>query len=131
MNQHIKKCKKRSKNQKKFIVEGLISSSTDLSDTKYEPEFNIKLTGDVDGWYNKLSFKASPDGTWTEELHNKEVLTMENFDGEIIINLDYMSKKQTIYLDIALLGDIVTAAQTYNFIKKNKVFNKSKIKLKK
>lgn len=120
-----------SKKNKRYTKKAKILESVSMNGGDYVETFNATLTGDKGGWYKKLTMNASENGTWSKELVGKDLVTLEYFDGNVVISLKYNKTKQKIRLPLCYLHDIVVAASLLNAFEDNRVFAKSKVRFKK
>lgn len=104
--------------------------SMDVSDKTFVPFFDVNYLSDVAGWYTKIEMVASKDGTWNEDLVGKPVVTLQYFDGDIVLNLKYKHDSYKIELPIFALHDVAIAAELLNKMSKNRMFTKVKMKKK-
>ena len=123
--------KKRHKAKPIKVSKASVLESETLSSDKYQESFKVKLTKDTSGWYSKLEMIASEEGSWTSNLINKSVITIENYDGNLVINLSYNNYKEKIEMPLYVLGDLMDAAIILNALTDKRTFGKNKYRIKK
>lgn len=130
MKRNKKHILNKHKENKKIVKEAVLKESEDVNNTRFFDSVGVKYTTDTGKWYSKVEFTALETGYWNDQLVNKKIFVMEDFDGNVEITVDYMSDKQKITIPIHILGDIIAAGQILEHYRGN-VFAKMKLVKKK
>lgn len=124
-----KDIKQKSKLEHQFKKTAIISEVRSLTGSVFSSLFNVEMIGDIRSWYKKLELIAHENSTWTESLIGKPLVTVEYFDADIKITLDYISYKKILKMPLYVLGDICIAAEAMNILSGNKIFSEKKIEI--
>lgn len=122
---------KKHKETKKIKKRAKISSAADINGTRFHPNFEAKYIADIQGWYKKLQLFAAKDAGWTNELFGKATITLESFDGDIVLDMKYLRGEYKMQFPLFVLYDIVIAAQALNTFNNGYMAPKNKMKIKK
>jgi len=125
------KIKENHKKTKKISKRAKVVSSIDRSQKVFEPLFDVKYRADIQGWYKKLELIASKEGSWVDSLESKTIVTLEYFDGDIVLQLNYRGANQKIEIPLDVLHNIAIAAEVLNKMEDGHVFTKVKMKTQK
>lgn len=125
------KIMKKHKDEEKIKKTATLVESTDRSHRTFVPFLDVDYTSDKAGWYKKLELIASKDSAWSESLVGKPVVTLEYFDGDVVIKMEYLHDSYEIQIPIFALHDMAIAAEVLNKFNENHMFTKVKMKTKK
>lgn len=129
---HIKKCKENAKKENKLKKKAIVYESEDLNQERYREQFIVDFKKDVKGWFSTLDLIASHEGTWTESLKGKALVSIKTYDGEVRLTLKKPSgDPKVIDLSLSDFADIILAGKLLHKLNDGGVFSKYKVKVKK